>query len=67
VVVGFAPGGSTDVMARILSQSLSEALGQSIVLDNKPGASGNIAAAEVVRAAPDGHTSAPARSSCWAS
>lgn len=37
VVVGFAPGGSTDVMARIVSQSLSESLGQSVVIDNKPG------------------------------
>jgi tripartite-type tricarboxylate transporter receptor subunit TctC len=56
VVVGFAPGGSTDVMARILSQSLAESLGQAVVIDNKPGASGNIAASEVVRAVPDGHT-----------
>jgi tripartite-type tricarboxylate transporter receptor subunit TctC len=56
VVVGFAPGGSTDVMARILSQSLSESLGQTVIIDNKPGASGNIAASEVIRAAPDGHT-----------
>ncbi len=56
VVVGFAPGGSTDVMARIVSLSLSESLGQAVVIDNKPGASGNIAAAEVIRANPDGYT-----------
>ena len=56
VVVGFAPGGSTDVMARILSQSLSESLGQPVIIDNKPGASGNISASEVIRAAPDGYT-----------
>ena len=56
MVVGFAPGGSTDVMARILSQSLSEFLGQAVVIDNKPGASGNIAASEVIRATADGYT-----------
>ena len=56
VVVGFAPGGSTDVMARIVSLSLSESLGQAVVIDNKPGASGNIAASEVIRANPDGYT-----------
>ena len=56
IVVGFAPGGSTDVMARILSQSLSESLGQPVIIDNKPGASGNISASEVIRPAPDGHT-----------
>jgi len=56
LVVGFAPGGGTDVMARALAQSLTEALGQSFIVDNKPGASGNISVGEVARAAPDGYT-----------
>lgn len=56
IVVGFAPGGTTDVMARLIGKALSDQLGQPVVIDNKPGASGNIAVAEVARAAADGHT-----------
>ncbi|CAN7352209.1 tripartite tricarboxylate transporter substrate binding protein [Pseudorhodoferax sp. LjRoot39] len=55
-VVGFPAGGTTDVMARVVGLPLQKALGQPIVVDNKPGASGNIAASETIRAAADGHT-----------
>lgn len=55
LVVGFPPGGSTDLAARALSQKLTEALGVSVVVENKPGASGNLAAEQVARAAPDGY------------
>lgn len=56
VIVGFAAGGPTDTQARVISQKLSEQLGVPVVVENKPGASGMIAAQEVSRAAADGYT-----------
>lgn len=56
MVVPFPPGGPTDLVARVLAQKMSEQMGQTIVIDNKPGANGNIAAAMVSKAAADGYT-----------
>lgn len=56
MVVGFAPGGGTDTAARIIAKRLSEQMGQSVVVENKPGAGGNIATDLVAKAPPDGHT-----------
>jgi tripartite-type tricarboxylate transporter receptor subunit TctC len=56
IIVGFAAGGPNDILARLMGQWLSEQLGQSFVIENRPGASGNIASEWVVRAAPDGYT-----------
>jgi tripartite-type tricarboxylate transporter receptor subunit TctC len=56
IVVGFAPGGPNDINARLIGQWLSERLGQQFIIDNRPGASGNIAMESVVKSPPDGYT-----------
>jgi tripartite-type tricarboxylate transporter receptor subunit TctC len=56
IVVGFSAGGTTDVIARIMAKELTESLGQSFVVENKPGAGSNIATDQVKRADPDGYT-----------
>ena len=55
LTVGYPPGGLTDAGARAISQGMGRSLGQQVIVDNKPGASGNIGASEVLRAQPDGH------------
>jgi tripartite-type tricarboxylate transporter receptor subunit TctC len=56
VVLGLSPGGSVDIVTRIVAQALSEFLGQPFIVENKPGASGDIATEAVMRATPDGYT-----------
>src|SRR5262245_4789371 len=56
IVVPFAPGGNTDIIARLIGQWLSEQLGQPFVIENRPGAGSNVATEAVVRAPPDGYT-----------
>ena len=56
VVVPFAPGGGSDFTGRLIAQKLSERIGTQFIVENKPGAGGNLGASEVVKAAPDGYT-----------
>src|SRR5690242_8761090 len=56
VIVGFPPGGSLDVMTRLAAEQMTQRLGQSFVVETRSGASGNIGAEAVARAAPDGYT-----------
>src|SRR5215813_9161768 len=56
ILVGFAPGGPTDIAARLIGQWLSDRLGQPFIIENRPGAATNIATEAVVRAPPDGYT-----------
>ncbi len=56
ILIGFTAGGTTDIIARLVAEKLTKAWGQSIIIDNKPGAGGNIGGELVAKAKPDGYT-----------
>jgi tripartite-type tricarboxylate transporter receptor subunit TctC len=56
LIVPFPPGGSTDIVARVVAGKMGEGIGKAVIVDNKPGAAGNVGTAEAAKAAPDGYT-----------
>lgn len=66
IIVPFPPGGSTDMLARIMTQKMQEKLGQPVVIENKPGATGAIGATQIARTAPDGYSLLCASIGVWA-
>ena len=66
IVVPFTPGGSSDIVARAMAQNMQQALGKPVVIENRPGAGGEIGARTVIRTAPDGYTLMHAPISTWA-
>ena len=56
LIVPFPPGGSTDIVARVIAAKMGEGIGKTVIVDNKPGAAGNVGTAEAAKAAPDGYT-----------
>jgi tripartite-type tricarboxylate transporter receptor subunit TctC len=56
ILVAFPPGGPVDIIARLIAPKMNDSLGQPVVVENKVGASGNVATAEVAKSAPDGYT-----------
>src|SRR5262245_13572073 len=56
IIVGFAPGSATDILARVVADHFSKAMGQPFVIENKPGAGGSVGTAQAKEAAPDGYT-----------
>ena len=56
LIVPFPPGGSTDIVARVIAAKMSEGIGKTVIVDNRPGAAGNVGTAEAAKAAPDGYT-----------